>query len=249
MVLAGGASCPPALMREFEERHGVRLVQGWGMTETSPIAAVAHPPAGIGEEETWRYRISQGRLLPSLEARLIGADGKPVPHDGKSVGELEIRGPWIASSYYRPEPDDQEASARFAGGWLRTGDIGTLTPNGYLTLTDRAKDVIRSGDEWISSVQLEIQLMTHPAVAEAAVIAVPDQRWHERPLAAVVFQEGRSADPAELRDFLAGRIDWWQVPERWSVIPEVPKTSVGKFDKKELRRRYAAGTLDVIVLD
>jgi fatty-acyl-CoA synthase len=248
-VLAGGAACPPALMREFEERHGVRVVQGWGMTETSPIAAVAHPPPGAAGADAWRYRISQGRLLPSLEARLIGADGRPVPHDGKSVGELEIRGPWIADSYYRPEPADRDARGRFAGGWLRTGDIGTLTPDGYLTLTDRAKDVIRSGDEWISSVELESQLMTHPAVAEAAVIGVPDPRWHERPLAAVVFLDGRHADPAELRDFLAGRVDWWQVPERWSVVPRVPKTSVGKYDKKELRRLYADGTLEVVVLE
>jgi fatty-acyl-CoA synthase len=249
MVLAGGATCPPALIREFEEVHGVRVVQGWGMTETSPIATVAHPPLGVTGDDAWPYRISQGRLLPSLEARLIGTDGKPVPNDGKSVGELEIRGPWIANSYYRPEPSDREAGQRFVDGWLRTGDIGTLTPDGYLTLTDRAKDVIRSGDEWISSVELESQLMTHPAVAEAAVIAVPDLRWQERPLAAVVFQDGRHAELAELRDFLAGRIDWWQVPERWSVIDEVPKTSVGKFDKKELRRRYADGTLEVTELD
>jgi fatty-acyl-CoA synthase len=247
-VLVGGSTCPPAMMREFE-RHGIRVVQGWGMTETSPIATVARPPAGVSGDEEWEYRISQGRLLPSLEARLIGTDGRPVPHDGKSVGELEIRGPWIADSYYRPEPADRDAVNRFGDGWLRTGDIGSLTPNGYLTLTDRAKDVIRSGDEWISSVELESQLMTHPAVAEAAVIAVPDSRYNERPLAAVVFQEGRHADLAELRDFLAGRIDWWQVPEQWSVIAEVPKTSVGKFDKKELRRRYADGTLDVTVLD
>ncbi|MFL6145281.1 MAG: fatty acid--CoA ligase [Labedaea sp.] len=249
MVLAGGAACPPALIQEFEERHGVRVVQGWGMTETSPIATVAHPPARVSGPDAWPYRISQGRLLPSLEARLIGVDGRPVPNDGKSVGELEIRGPWIASSYYRPEPADRDAQSRFVAGWLRTGDIGTLSPDGYLTLTDRAKDVIRSGDEWISSVELESQLMTHPAVAEAAVIAVPDLRWQERPLAAVVFEAGRSAEVAELRDFLAGRVDWWQVPERWSVIPEVPKTSVGKFDKKELRRRYAAGSLDVTVLE
>jgi fatty-acyl-CoA synthase len=248
-VLAGGAACPPALMREFEERHGVRVVQGWGMTETSPIAMVAHPPPAAVGEDAWRYRISQGRLLPSLEARLVGADGRPVPHDGKSVGELEIRGPWIASGYYRPEPSDGDARDRFVDGWLRTGDIGALTPDGFLTLTDRSKDVIRSGDEWISSVELESQLMTHPAVAEAVVIGVPDAHWNERPLAAVVFQQGRHADPAELRDFLAGRIDWWQVPERWSVIPQVPKTSVGKFDKKELRRRYAAGVLDVTVLE
>lgn len=247
-VLVGGSTCPPALMREFEH-YGIRVVQGWGMTETSPIATVARAPAGVAGEDEWAYRISQGRLLPSLEARLIGTDGKPVPHDGKSVGELEIRGPWIARAYYRPEPSDRDAVARFGEGWLRTGDIGSLTPDGYLTLTDRAKDVIRSGDEWISSVELESQLMTHPAVAEAAVIAVPDVRWHERPLAAIVFQEGRHADLLELRDFLAGRIDWWQVPERWSIIPEVPKTSVGKFDKKELRRRYADGTLDVTVLD
>jgi fatty-acyl-CoA synthase len=248
-MLAGGASCPPALMREFEQRHGVRVVQGWGMTETSPIAAVAHPPAGVTGADTWPYRITQGRLLPSLEARLIGVDGKPVPNDGKSVGELEIRGPWIADSHYRPEVTDLDVPARFAHGWLRTGDIGSLTSDGYLTLTDRSKDLIRSGDEWISSVELESQLMTHPAVAEAAVIGVPDIRWHERPLAAVVFHDGRRAELDELRDFLASRIDWWQVPERWSVIPEVPKTSVGKFDKKVLRQQYAAGTMDVTLLE
>lgn len=247
-VLAGGSSCPPALMRGFDER-GVRLIQGWGMTETSPIAAVAHPPAGAVGADAWAYRITQGRLLPSLEARLVGVDGRLVPHDGKSVGELEIRGPWIAGAYYRPETSDLDVSARFAEGWLRTGDIGSLTPDGYLTLTDRSKDLIRSGDEWISSVELESQLMAHPAVAEAAVIGVPDTRWHERPLAAVVFQHGRSADLDQLRDFLASRIDWWQVPERWSVLSEVPKTSVGKFDKKVLRQRYADGTLEVTTLE
>jgi fatty-acyl-CoA synthase len=248
-VLVGGSTCPPALIKEFEEEHGVRVMQGWGMTETSPIATVSHPPAGLAADDAWPYRISQGRLLPSLEARLIGSDGTPVPHDGKSVGELEIRGPWIADSYYRPEPADAEAAKRFANGWLRTGDIGSLTPDGYLTLTDRAKDVIRSGGEWISSVELESQLTSHPAVAEAAVVAVPDVRWHERPLAAVVFSEGRRVELAELRDYLASRIDWWQVPERWSVIPAVPRTSVGKFDKKELRRQYAEGTLEVTVLE
>jgi fatty-acyl-CoA synthase len=239
-VLVGGSACPPALMRAFEERYGVRVVHAWGMTEMSPLGTVGHPPAGLDPEEAFAYRVTQGRIAGPVEARLVGPDGEEQPWDGKSVGELEVRGPWVTGSYYR-DPDP----AKFDGGWLRTGDVGVLSPNGYLTLTDRAKDVIKSGGEWISSVELENHLMAHPAVREASVVGVPDERWGERPLASVVIRDGASATPEELRTFLAHRVAHWQLPERWAFIDEVPKTSVGKFDKKVLCARYADGALDV----
>jgi fatty-acyl-CoA synthase len=245
-VVVGGSACPPSLMRAFEERHGVRLCQAWGMTEMSPLGTVAQPPAGLTEEEEWPYRVTQGRFPASVEARLIGPDGDVMPWDGRSTGELEVRGPWIAAAYYGGVDAPALTPAdRFHDGWLRTGDVGNISPDGYLTLTDRAKDVIKSGGEWISSVDLENQLMGHPDVAEAAVVAVPDERWGERPLATVVLKPGATADYAALRDFLAERVAHWQVPERWAVVEAVPKTSVGKFDKKVIRRQYADGHLDV----
>ncbi|OKI00374.1 long-chain fatty acid--CoA ligase [Streptomyces sp. CB02923] len=246
-VVIGGSACPPALMRAFEERHGLRVVHAWGMTETSPLGSVAHPPAGASGEEEWAYRATQGRFPASVEARLTGPDGERLPWDGESAGELEVRGPWIAGAYYGgADGTDLRPADKFSpDGWLRTGDVGTITPDGYLTLTDRAKDVIKSGGEWISSVELENHLMAHPEVAEAAVVAVPDDKWGERPLAAVVLREGASAGFEELRTFLGERVARWQLPERWTAVAAVPKTSVGKFDKKVLRRQYADGELTV----
>jgi fatty-acyl-CoA synthase len=261
-VTIGGSACPEALMRAFEERHGVRVHHAWGMTETSPMGTTSKPPPGLTPEEEWPYRISQGRLPCGVEARLAGPDGEFLPWDGESAGELEVRGPWIAAAYHGgADGEPLRPADRFSpDGWLRTGDVGTLSPEGYLTLTDRAKDVIKSGGEWISSVALENHLMAHPGVAEAAVVAVPDDTWGERPLAAVVpagpdglpatdgpdEEAGTTAvDFAELRAFLAERIPRWQLPERWTRIDAVPKTSVGKFDKKALRARYARGELDV----
>jgi fatty-acyl-CoA synthase len=159
------------------------------------------------------------------------------------VGELEVRGPWITRTYIGDAAPDQDKFSE--DGWLRTGDVGVLSPDGYLTLSDRAKDVIKSGGEWISSVELENALMAHPAVLEACVVGVPDERWGERPLATVVFREGQSASPAELREFLSTSVARWQLPERWAVIEAVPKTSVGKFDKKRVRAQYAEGALAV----
>ncbi|WP_457029140.1 long-chain fatty acid--CoA ligase [Kitasatospora sp. P5_F3] len=250
MVVIGGSACPPALMRGFEERHGIRVVHAWGMTETSPLGSFAQPPAGLTPEQEWPYRVSQGLFPASVEARLIGPGGERMPHDGVAAGELEVRGPWIAGAYFagagqEPERPEDKFSP---DGWLRTGDVGTITPDGYLTLTDRAKDVIKSGGEWISSVELENQLMAHPEVAEAAVVAVPDERWGERPLATVVLRPGATVGLPELRAFLAERIASWQLPERWSIVESVPKTSVGKFDKKVIRAQYAADDLDVTTL-
>ena len=177
-------------MAAFEKELGVTILQAWGMTETSPLGSVARPPRGMTGDEAWKYRDTQGRLFCTVEGRLVGDDGTVLPNDGVAVGEVQVRGPWITGSYYK---DDDPA--KFDHGWLRTGDVGTIDRLGYVTLTDRAKDVIKSGGEWISSMELENRLMAHPDVSEAAVIGVPDEKWGERPLAAVVVQPGRHRDP------------------------------------------------------
>ncbi|WP_189263072.1 long-chain fatty acid--CoA ligase [Streptomyces fuscichromogenes] len=251
-VTIGGAACPPSLMTAFD-RLGMRVCHAWGMTETSPLGTIARPPAHVvGTDEEFAYRLTQGRFPTSVEARLSGPGGERLPWDGESAGELEVRGPWIAGAYYNgPDAEPLRPEDKFSeDGWLKTGDVGTISADGFLTLTDRAKDVIKSGGEWISSVELENALMSHPDVAEAAVVAVPDEKWGERPLATVVLREGSTATFEALRLFLAeeGKIARWQLPERWTVIESVPKTSVGKFDKKVLRRQYADGQLDVTSL-
>ncbi|WP_055494030.1 long-chain fatty acid--CoA ligase [Streptomyces sp. TP-A0356] len=248
-VTIGGSACPPSLMEAFD-KLGMRVCHAWGMTETSPLGTVARPPAHVmGTDEEFAYRLTQGRFPAGVEARLTGPGGERLPWDGESAGELEVRGPWIAGAYYNgPDNEPLRPADKFSeDGWLKTGDVGTISPDGFLTLTDRAKDVIKSGGEWISSVDLENALMSHPDVAEAAVVAVPDDKWGERPLATVVLKAGATADFATLRSFLAeeAKIAKWQLPERWTIVEAVPKTSVGKFDKKVLRRQYAEGELDV----
>jgi fatty-acyl-CoA synthase len=242
-LVCGGSALPEAVMRAYAEEFGVVMSHAWGMTETSPLGSIAHEPAGVTGEAVWDYRVSQGRLFCTLEGRLAGDTDEVLPSDGKAVGELEVRGPWVTASYYR-----DDAPEKFHDGWLRTGDVGTLDEAGFVRLTDRAKDVIKSGGEWISSMELENLLMAHPSVAEAAVIGVPDEKWGERPLAAVVPIADVSVTPEELRSFLGERVPRWQLPERWAFISEVPKTSVGKFKKTTLREQYAAGELDVTTL-
>jgi fatty-acyl-CoA synthase len=241
-ILCGGAAVPRALMEAFQERFGIRMLQAWGMTETSPVAAVSLPPRGVplGTKEEMDWRALTGRPLPGVELRIVDDDGTVLPWNGEAVGEIQCRGSWITASYYGdPAPE------KFDDGWLRTGDIASVTPNGYVKISDRSKDVIKSGGEWISSVELEGHLMAHPDVVEAAVIAVPDPRWDERPLACVVCRDGSGASASDLRDYLATHVAKWQLPERWTFIVEVPKTSVGKFDKKVLRAQYADGELAV----
>ncbi|NIL79465.1 long-chain fatty acid--CoA ligase [Rhodococcoides kroppenstedtii] len=242
-VLVGGSACPPSLIRAFREKYGVPISQAWGMTETSPLGTSGRPDAGLSPEDEFDRRCAQGRFVAGVRARLVDDAGTVLPWDGEQVGELEVRGPWITGSYYRADGSD-----KFDDGWLRTGDVGTISPEGYLTLTDRSKDIIKSGGEWISSVELENHVVEHPAVLEAAVIGVPDPKWDERPLVAVVVKDGQSVTPEELREFLDGRVAHWQLPERWTFIDEVPKTSVGKYDKKRLRGSHAEGKLDVIQL-
>ncbi len=245
LVVCGGAAVPRSLIEGFQQED-VRIVQGWGMTETSPLAALAHPPRGIplGGAEDIDWRAKTGRVIGGVELRIVDDVGDELPWDGEAVGEIEVRGLWITASYYRdPAPE------KFHDGWLRTGDVGSVEPNGFIQITDRAKDVIKSGGEWISSVELENLLIGHPDVVEASVVGIPDERWSERPLACVVLVPDAAVTAAELQEFLAGDLAKWQLPENWAFIEEVPKTSVGKFDKKVLRARHAAGEIDVVRVD
>lgn len=241
LVACGGSAVPLHLIRAFQEKYGVHIVQAWGMTETSPLAAIARPPGSANDEEHWALRASQGRPVAGVEVRLVDDHGDEVPHDGESVGEIQVRGPWITGAYVGGEGEE-----KFDDGWLRTGDVGRIDERSFITLTDRAKDVIKSGGEWISSVELELLLAGHPDVLEATVIGVPDEKWQERPLAVIVAREGVTVEPSQLREFLEGKVAKWWLPERWCFMSEVPKTSVGKFDKKVLRALHADGALSVI---
>jgi fatty-acyl-CoA synthase len=236
----GGSAVPKQLMKDFEERHGVGIFQAWGMTETSPVATYSRPREREHDDAYWEDRARQGRPLPWVELRIVGGDGEEVPWDGQSTGEIEVRGPWIASSYFR----DDSAAEKFDSGWLRTGDIAAVDEKAFVQITDRAKDVIKSGGEWISSVELENELMSHPDVVEAAVIAKPDERWSERPLCCVVLREGSEASAEDLLDHLRGRVAKWWLPDEFAFVEEIPKTSVGKFDKKVLRARLADDALE-----
>ena len=216
------------------------------MTETSPVASTAQLPGELAEadEETqFDYIAMQGMPLPLVELRNRDAEGNVLPWDGESMGELEIRGPWVAAGYY----DTPEQADRWTDdGWFKTGDVVSMHPRGFIQIKDRSKDVIKSGGEWISSVELENALMAHPAIAEAAVIAIPDERWDERPLAAVVLREGATATGEELKEFLAPDFAKFWLPDRYEFVAEIPKTSVGKFRKTELREMFTDASAPVV---
>ena len=239
-VSAGGSAVPRALMEAYQERFGLPMIQAWGMTETSPVCAVGFPPKGVAPEDEMDWRAKTGRVVAGVEIRIVDDKGRVLPKDGVSIGEFEVRGPWITGSYYEDVNPEQ-----FHDGWLRTGDIGNLDEKGYMQISDRTKDVIKSGGEWISSVELENEVMAFPGVFEAAVIGVPDPRWDERPLVVVVPAEGARPEPKEIVDFLSGRVARWWLPESWAFVEQLPKTSVGKFDKKALRALAADGALKV----
>jgi acyl-CoA synthetase (AMP-forming)/AMP-acid ligase II len=233
-IVIGGAAAPESLIRGLEERHGLHPITSWGMTETAPVGTVGRlTPDGRARPAAERHvlRMKQGVPGVLLELRVRNERGD-VPEDGVAMGELEVRGAYVASAYYRPEEDGGWFTA---DGWFRTGDIASIDPLGYLEIRDRTKDLIKSGGEWISSVALEGALMSHPAVAEAAVVAVPHPRWLERPLAAVVLREGLDAEPTELLAHLAGRFPEWWLPDEIVFVPAIPRTSTGKFLKSALR--------------
>jgi fatty-acyl-CoA synthase len=236
-MIIGGSAASESLIRGFD-RHGQRVIHAWGMTETSPVGAISHLKPGmesLSEDERYAYRAKQGLPPPLVELRVM-AEGGAARHDGKAFGELQARGPWIAGSYFGACQDP----ARFtADGWLRTGDIATIDSEGYVKIVDRTKDLIKSGGEWISSCEVENALMSHPAVLEACVIAVPNGTWGERPLALVVFREGAQATAEELSGHIAPRFPKWWLPDGFVSVKEIAKTSVGKFAKSTLRAQYA----------
>ncbi len=236
-VVTGGSAAPRSMIEGFQERHGLKLLHSWGMTELCPIGTIGSMPSRILEkssDEQYAFRAKQGRPCPMVEIRARGENGI-VPWDGRTVGELEVRGPWIASGYYN-RPDAQTSFTE--DGWFRTGDIVTIDQYGCLHLQDRAKDVIKSGGEWISSVALENALMGHPAVAEAAVIPAAHPKWAERPLAIVVLKKERSATSQELIEFIQPQFAKWWLPDAIEFANEIPRTSAGKFLKTALREKY-----------
>jgi acyl-CoA synthetase (AMP-forming)/AMP-acid ligase II len=237
-MVVGGAAAPRAMIEAFEKRHGLHVLHAWGMTETCPLGTISEPTTrekALSQEEQYHYRAKQGVPAPFFEIRAHGAEGL-VPWDGVTMGELEVRGAWVSSSYH----DSPEGADRWTeDGWFRTGDIVTIESHGYIEIQDRSKDLVKSGGEWISTVALENALMGHPAVAEAAVIAVPDEKWSERPLAVVVLREGQTATGEEMREFLAPHFAKWWLPERFEFVDEIPKTAVGKFRKTALREQFA----------
>ena len=241
-MTVGGSAVPRALIEAFKERHGIFIVQGWGMTETSPGGTLTDFVGDLrnaGQATQYEFAAMAGLPFPLVEVR-VRVDDEEMPWDGQSMGELEVRGPWVASSYY----DDQEQADRWTDdGWFRTGDLATIHPRGFVQVKDRLKDVIKSGGEWISSVELENALMGHPAVAEAAVIGVPDEKWQERPLAVVVLNPGGAATADTLRSFLAPQFAKWWLPDRFEFVTEIPKTAVGKFRKTALRQQYSSWSI------
>jgi fatty-acyl-CoA synthase len=241
--MVGGSAIPPSLIRKFEDDFGIGCFHAWGMTETSPVVTASRLQRhhdSFSSDEKIRIKSKQGFEMPGVEIRVMLENGQAAPRDGRSVGEFEVRGHWVTNGYYQME----NAGSQTADGWFRTGDVGTIDEMGYMELTDRTKDLIKSGGEWISSVALETCLMNHPRVAEAVVIAIPDEKWVERPLACVSFKTGESATVKELNEFLLCHFAKFQLPDQYVYLNEIPRTGIGKFDKKKMRRMYSEGKLN-----
>jgi fatty-acyl-CoA synthase len=243
--LSGGSAMPASLSEKFDKELGIQLYQGYGQTETSPVTFIGEVKSSLddlGKQEQYELRTKTGLILPGLEMRIVDDEGNDVPHDGKTMGELLLRGPWIIDEYYK---DSKKTEESFVDGWFRTGDIATFDENGYLQVVDRTGDLIKSGGEWISSVDLENAIMAHPQIAEAAVIRIPDEKWDERPLACVVLHRDAKGQVSkeDILDFLKDKVAKWWIPDDVVFIDEIPKTSVGKFSKKTLREQHENGQL------
>ncbi len=235
-LVVGGSAAPRSLLEGFD-RHGLTIVHAWGMTETSPLGSVCRLPLDLDDADDdaqYTYRARQGIASPFVEIRARGDDGELVPWDDTAMGELEVRGPWVARAYHRGQGEEKFSD----DGWFATGDVVTIDPRGNLKICDRSKDLVKSGGEWISSVDLENLLMAHPSVAEAAVIAIPDDRWGERPLAVIVTRDGAEVGADALREHLAAQYAKWQIPDRFEFIDEIPRTATGKFKKTALREQF-----------
>jgi fatty-acyl-CoA synthase len=239
-IVCGGSAAPKSLIEKVEKGFGVPFIHAYGMTETYPVVLVSRPKSYMKDlpgDELYAYKGKQGTLVPGLEMRVVAEDGSEVPRDGKSMGELQLRGPWITEEYYR---DPERTKETVKDGWLCTGDVVTVDPEGYVQIQDRTRDLIKSGGEWISSIDLENTIMSHPAVAEAAVIGVPSTIWTERPMACVVLKPGFAGkvEGKEILDFLVTRVAKWWIPDEVVFVDAIPKTSVGKFAKRFLRERF-----------
>jgi fatty-acyl-CoA synthase len=240
-LLVGGSAVPKSMIEGYA-RHGLEILQGWGMTETSPLASSAILPSELDDapdDEKFDYRARQGFPQPFVDIRARGDDGELIPWDDQAMGELEVRGPFVAAAYFQGTGADNFTD----DGWFQTGDVVKIDQRGCIRITDRSKDLVKSGGEWISSVDMENLLMAHPAVAEAAVIAVPDEKWDERPMAVVVLRDGKEATPDELREHLSGQFAKWQLPERVEYMDEIPRTATGKFKKTALREQFVKATV------
>jgi fatty-acyl-CoA synthase len=236
-LVVGGSAVPRSMFEGFD-RHGLTVIQAWGMTETSPLGSFCRLTPEYDEasdDEKYEFRCRQGIPVPFVEIRGRGEDDELIAWDDEKMGELEVRGPWVAASYWR----GQGAEKFTDDGWFQTGDVVKIDEHGCIRIADRSKDLVKSGGEWISSVDMENHLMAHPAVAEAAVIAIPDERWGERPLAVIVVCEGSEPNPEELREHLAKNFAKWQLPDRFEFIEEIPRTATGKFKKLALREQFA----------
>ncbi|MCH6553720.1 MAG: AMP-binding protein [Acidobacteria bacterium] len=234
----GGAAAPRVMIEDYQKKFGVPITHAWGMTETTPLGTVSRLKSYMHdwpEDRQFEVRAKQGMPVPGVEIRVVDEDGNEVPCDGKSMGELHVRGPWVISAYY----DDPRSADSFVDGWFRTGDVVTMDSEGYIQIVDRTKDLVKSGGEWISTVELENAIMAHAGILEATVIAVPHPKWQERPLAVVVPKETNHATAEELKTFLAAKFARWQLPDAFVFTESIPRTSTGKFLKTKLREQFA----------
>lgn len=243
-IVSGGSAVSETLIAKVRGAWGVDLVQGWGMTETSPMCVLSHPPRDATPDEGIAWRTKSGRPVPGMQVRIADDQDRALPEDGATIGHLQLRGPWVTASYHKDTPEDSRLSP---DGWLRTGDVGRIDRLGYVQVTDRVKDLIKSGGEWISSVDLENGISALAGVVEAAVVAVPDPRWEERPLAVVTLEPGCTTTPAQMRAGLLAQFARYMIPEYWTFTDSIPKTSVGKFDKLAIKKQFDGEGLTVVV--